>query len=369
MSKKFDPSALAIRPRTSNDTANKTVVHSVHHEMAVRGATRLATPVREFNPKFQIPHIRISDHNPRKTELVKAQVAAETIAAAKRNEGESITSWRDRYPAHLPPFLQADDLKIWEELFTLAQSIDQIGLLEPIVLDMDNTIVAGERRYWALTLLGLLHAPVLHKEIDEGTRPLAALFENTQRSDLSLASLIPAYLQILMALYQVRQWDAASRKRVLRLPCVMDTFALSKQTASKVLRVCRAWSNDHEVKDRIIDGRITTLHAAYKFCDDIKSEKDNAKARATVSLPPLRSPSATLSLLRILSSVPALNAVLNKAMGSLQEASKKEDFLVLAEAALKEVFTTLETNIDPKPTNPEVSDSDIEPDATNSAIA
>lgn len=342
MSKKFDPSSLIIQTRPTTPDTEQKLMPSVHHEMAVRGATRLANPSREFSPTFQLAHVKLSDANPRKPELVKAGVNEETIDPLVRRDNEGISYWRDRVDRNLPSHLDTDDLAVWEDLFSLAQSIAQVGLIEPIVLDMDNTIIGGERRYWALRLLGKQQALVLHKDIDQKDRALAVLFENTQRRDLSLMSLIPAYLEIIEALYDVNQWDAATRKRVLTMPIVMNTFALSKRIGAQVLRICRAWSNNHPVKERILAGKITSLHAAYVFCDDVKSEKDHAKKRVVVSLPKLKSDTATVNLLTILSRVPAIESIVNKQLGSLVEASAKNDFLTKAEAVLQEVFAALE---------------------------
>lgn len=343
MSKKFDPASLIIHTRSATPDTEQKSVPSVHHEMAVRGATRLANPSREFSPTFQLAQVNLSDANPRKPELVKAGVNEETIDRLVRRDNEGISYWRDRVDRNLPSQLDKDDLAVWEDLFSLAQSIAQVGLIEPIVLDMDNTIIGGERRYWALRLLGKQQALVLHKDIDQKDRALAVLFENTQRRDLSLMSLIPAYLEIIEGLYEVDQWDAATRKRVLTMPIVMNTFALSKRIGTQVLRICRAWSNNHPVKERILAGKITSLHAAYVFCDDVKSEKDHAKKRVVVSLPKLKSDTATVNLLTILSRVPAIESIVSKQLGSLVEASGKDDFLTKAEAALQEVFAALES--------------------------
>lgn len=46
------------------------------------------------------------------------------------------------------------------DIDALAQSIDEVGLLHPIVVSEDNTLIAGERRLAALRLLGKTEVPV-----------------------------------------------------------------------------------------------------------------------------------------------------------------------------------------------------------------
>jgi len=69
----------------------------------------------------------------------------------------------------------------------LARSIDQLGLLQPIVIRPDNTLVAGARRLAACRMLGWQHVPIyVAASLDDELRLLwAERDENTCRLDFS----------------------------------------------------------------------------------------------------------------------------------------------------------------------------------------
>lgn len=76
-----------------------------------------------------------------------------------------------------------------EAIASLAESISQHGLLQPIIVhprtDGVYEIVAGERRWRASRIAGLTKVPVIIKEFDEQTLAEVALVENLQREDLN----------------------------------------------------------------------------------------------------------------------------------------------------------------------------------------
>jgi ParB-like partition proteins len=75
-----------------------------------------------------------------------------------------------------------------ESLNQLAQSIQESGILQPlIVVSTGNRyrIVAGERRYRAARLIGLSTVPCIVRQMDQIQQMAAALVENLQREDLN----------------------------------------------------------------------------------------------------------------------------------------------------------------------------------------
>lgn len=78
-----------------------------------------------------------------------------------------------------------------EELADLAESIDENGLLQPLVVrpspesDDRYELVAGERRFRAVRSLAWSEVPVLVREVDDETLLVLALVENLQREALS----------------------------------------------------------------------------------------------------------------------------------------------------------------------------------------
>lgn len=80
-----------------------------------------------------------------------------------------------------------------EELADLVSSIRENGLLQPIVVrpapgtgsGTSWQLVAGERRWRAVTRLGWKDVPAVIKEVDDRTLLILAMVENIQRSQLS----------------------------------------------------------------------------------------------------------------------------------------------------------------------------------------
>ncbi len=82
----------------------------------------------------------------------------------------------------------------------LAASVDDVGLLEPVVVRPQGEgfeIVAGERRYRALRLLGWERAPVRIVAFDDAQAELAGAVENLNREDLGPLEEVDAVLSVL----------------------------------------------------------------------------------------------------------------------------------------------------------------------------
>lgn len=75
-----------------------------------------------------------------------------------------------------------------ERLNDLASSIQQHGILQPIVLRQTVQgyyIVVGERRFRASKLAGLTEVPAIIKELSDEDMMELAIIENLQREDLN----------------------------------------------------------------------------------------------------------------------------------------------------------------------------------------
>ena len=75
-----------------------------------------------------------------------------------------------------------------EALEELAESIRQLGLIQPITVKRDGEkyiIISGERRWRASEKAGLEQIPAYIREVDDTTLHAMALVENIQREDLN----------------------------------------------------------------------------------------------------------------------------------------------------------------------------------------
>ena len=101
-----------------------------------------------------------------------------------------------------------------EAMEELAESIRQIGIIQPITLrKMDDgtyQIIAGERRWRASQMAGLETVPAYIRTADDEKMMQMALVENIQREDLNAIEIALAY-QNLLEQYGLTQ-DALSEK-------------------------------------------------------------------------------------------------------------------------------------------------------------
>jgi N6-adenosine-specific RNA methylase IME4 len=74
------------------------------------------------------------------------------------------------------------------DISMLAASIEQVGLLHPIVVTPDGRLIAGHRRFEACKVLGWSEIPVTVVDLDQIVRGEYA--ENTQRKDFTLAEAV-----------------------------------------------------------------------------------------------------------------------------------------------------------------------------------
>lgn len=101
-----------------------------------------------------------------------------------------------------------------EALQELADSIRQIGIIQPITLrlmeDGSYQIIAGERRWRASQMAGLTQIPAYIRTADDENMMQMALVENIQREDLNAIEIALAY-QNLIEQYNLTQ-DKLSEK-------------------------------------------------------------------------------------------------------------------------------------------------------------
>ena len=136
-----------------------------------------------------------------------------------------------------------------EALNSLAQSISEHGLIQPIVvrptIGGGYTIIAGERRWRASRLAGLTEIPVVVKDTDEQNLMEMALVENLQREDLNAVEEALGY-KSLMDNFGLTQEQVATK------------MAKSRSAIANALRLLNL--NEEEL-EALRYGRITAGHA------------------------------------------------------------------------------------------------------------
>jgi len=125
-----------------------------------------------------------------------------------------------------------------DKLLELAQSIRENGLIQPVVVrekDNEYEIIAGERRYRAMMMIGYTEVPVLVVDVEDEAMAALALIENIQRENLSVVEEALAYKEILSMQNMTQkalaeqmgksQSAIANKLRLLELnPVVLDSL-------------------------------------------------------------------------------------------------------------------------------------------------
>ncbi len=118
------------------------------------------------------------------------------------------------------------------ELSELAASIRENGLLQPLVARPDPAeengfqLVAGERRFRALSRLGWAEAPVIVRQVEDRTLLVLALVENLQREALG-------------PLEEAEGYQALSEEFGLTQGEVAEVVGKSRSTVANMLRLLR----------------------------------------------------------------------------------------------------------------------------------
>lgn len=150
-----------------------------------------------------------------------------------------------------------------EALRELSESIALHGIVQPIavrpVAGGFYEIIAGERRWRAARMAGLIEVPCVIKDVDEKTAAEISLIENLQRENLNPIEEAEGY-RSLMQTYGLTQEQAAER------------VGKSRAAVANILRILKL---PQKVRDYVSDGSLSYGHARtlVPLCDTL-SEND-----------------------------------------------------------------------------------------------
>ncbi|CAN7559546.1 ParB/RepB/Spo0J family partition protein [Neorhizobium tomejilense] len=213
------------------------------------------------------------------------------------------------------------------ELQDLASSIRQHGIVQPVVVRPRGTdqfeIIAGERRWRAAQLAGLVEIPVIVRDVDDRTALEIAIVENVQRSDLNPLEEALGYDQ-LIAEHGYTQNDlgeiigksrshVANSLRLLKLPePVRDMLAGGSLSAGHA-RALITTSDPVSLARTIIAKGMSVRDAEKLAQNDIKAQSEPANVSKAE-----QKDSDTLALERTLSDSLGLDVKINHKNGGGQ---------------------------------------------------
>lgn len=135
-----------------------------------------------------------------------------------------------------------------ERIAELCQTIKTHGVIQPIIVRERNgkyEIIAGERRFRAVSKLGWETIPAIVREFNDSQAASMALIENLQREELTSIEEASAYQQLL-ELHQLTQESLAQR------------LGKSQSTIANKLRLLTLCD---KVKDALLERKISERHA------------------------------------------------------------------------------------------------------------
>ena len=155
------------------------------------------------------------------------------------------------------------------KLDELVESIRNDGLIQPIVVNKKNIIIAGERRFRAAKKLGWKKIQAQIFDADEKKMATIALAENVIREDINPIEEAEAY-QRLVKEFGYRQEDVAKQFgksraaitnsiRLLKLPNYVRHLLINKKISAGHGRMLLQYKNDEEIirqAKRIIEEKI-----------------------------------------------------------------------------------------------------------------
>lgn len=150
----------------------------------------------------------------------------------------------DIIPNRFQPRLSFDD----DSLKDLAASIKEHGIIQPLVLRRKNDkyeIIAGERRYKAAKMAGLVTVPAIISNMNDNESAEVAIVENVQRKDLTAIEEAKSYQSLLDKGYMTQE-ELAKR------------MGLSQSAISNKLRLLTL---DESVQDAVLQEKISERHA------------------------------------------------------------------------------------------------------------
>lgn len=208
-----------------------------------------------------------------------------------------------------------------DELRDLASSIRQHGIVQPVVVRTINIdryeIIAGERRWRASQLAGLVEIPVIVRDVDDRTALEIAIVENVQRADLNPLEEALGYDQ-LIAEHGYTQNDlgeiigksrshVANSLRLLKLPDPVRDMVSAGELSAGHARALIPTSDPVALARTIVSKGLSVRDTEKMAQNDIRAQSEPSK---NISRVPERD-SDTVALERTLSDALGLEVRIN----------------------------------------------------------
>ena len=206
-----------------------------------------------------------------------------------------------------------------ETLDALALSIEEVGVLQPVVVRRTAggfELIAGERRLRAAKKAGLPTIPVIVRESDDAESLREALIENIHREDLNAIELAEAFRELLeeLGLKQetladrlgVSRSHVANTIRLLQLPAEVQALLAEGKIQAGHGRALLSLGEDEAQRTLALRAAAEVLSVrevedlVRRYVDQTAAERTSA-APATAAAEPARDPASLAEVEEILS--------------------------------------------------------------------
>lgn len=206
------------------------------------------------------------------------------------------------------------------ELETLAESIAQYGVIQPITVravDGIYQIITGERRWRAARMAGISEIPVIIISADDKKAAELALVENIQRSDLNPIEEAEGFSSLIED-YGLTQEEAAKRIGKSRTAVTNALRLLSLPPAVKKMIENGELSTGHAKVLMGIDDPAQLEKAARQVADRALSVRETEKLVKAIQSPP-----DTIKIVHDVDHTRMLETILQKRLGRTVKISEK----------------------------------------------
>lgn len=216
------------------------------------------------------------------------------------------------------------------DLEDLSRSIRQHGVVQPVVVRRAETdryeIIAGERRWRASQMAGLVEIPIIVRDVDDKTALEIAIVENVQRADLNALEEAQGYEQ-LIAQYDYTQNDlgevigksrshVANSLRLLKLPLEVQTMLSEGALSAGHARAIVSTPDPVALAGQIVNGGLSVRDAERLAQRQSERNGEEGAPETKSASGPEAKDADTLALERSLSDVLGLKVQLaHKGMG------------------------------------------------------
>lgn len=222
----------------------------------------------------------ISEETPLDTSLANSAIFAVPVNAIIPN-------------THQPRMPMSDDTQLLE----LASSIQEYGLLQPVLVRIDGLnergepryqLIAGERRWRAAQLAGLATIPAVIREATPQLMLEMALVENLQRTDLNPLEAAQGYLTLIEE-YGLTQEEVAARvgRDRASVANTIRLLQLPEEVREKLVTLPNVFTEGHARAVLQINGDAERIMATQKIIAEgmsVRAAEDLARRYNEASL-------------------------------------------------------------------------------------